>query len=302
VKILLAILLSAGCFDSLVDDRCRSGFTYAGGQCVSALETDGGVIVVEPDGVRGDGKPIGVNDAPDRPDAAVTCTDTSSDPLNCGVCGDVCPTGICIAGLCDGVPRGHIIAIGHDYAQSNLAMQRVLGNAAALGASWDLGIARWAGTSTIAATTGTTVSLGVGLTLVGRPWHTVAMPPAPSATAFAGIDVVLVDAQTGDAAAEHAAGATWQAALQTYLFAGGVVIVLEGAGDTSDRFAAGAALYTATPVDISGQPVYVLDGADAVTSQVLSPYAAPSSVSLAGAGPPAVGLSDATPVVVHLTR
>ena len=54
---------------------------------------------------------------------------------------------------------------------------------------------------------------------------------------------------------------------------------------------------------VSGQPVYALDGADAVAYQVLSPYAAEdSSVSLAGAGPAVIGLADTTPVVVHLTR
>ena len=85
-----------------------------------------------------------------------TCTDVTTAPSDCGSCGHVCASGICVAGQCAGELAGHIVAIGHDYQQRNAAMARVIGNAAALASSENLGIAHVAGTATVASRNGTT--------------------------------------------------------------------------------------------------------------------------------------------------
>jgi hypothetical protein len=232
------------------------------------------------------------------------CTDVNVDPDNCGVCNRICPSGVCAAGVCTGSLRGHIIAIGHDYLASHPAMARVIGNSVALGSAFDLGVARWHGTSTIASQTGVTQAITAGLVRIGRPWHSVALPAGPVAGAFNGVDVLVVDAQTGDGAAAEATGAMWSAAISAFLMRGGVVVVLEGALGVSYRYALGAGLYTVgAPVDVTGQLAVVIDGSDVTTQQVVSPYLAEmSSVTLPGAPSPTITTLSIEGIVFHLTR
>lgn len=285
ISLLALVCMLTGCFDSLLGTPCKPGYVVEDGKCVvGALPPDAVTIhipdaqmTVDPDGGPGpDGPDGGGPDGggPDAPPDGPTCTaDTQNDPLNCGTCGHACASGICSMGLCAGEPRGHVVAIGHDYASSNSPMVRVLGNAAALGEHANLAIARWATPSSTV-----TTALASGLAMVGRTSHVVAIPAMPSANAFDGIDVIVVDPQTLDNAAETAKGLTWRSAFAAFLTRGGVVIVLEGAGGSNHRFADGADLFhTATPVVITGAHLNVVGGADAVAQQVLSPYFAAST-------------------------
>jgi hypothetical protein len=148
-----------------------------------------------------------------------------------------------------------------------------------------------------------TTALATGLVMVGRSSHAVAIPAMPSANAFDGIDVIVVDPQMLDNTSETARGLVWRQAFAAFLTRGGVVIVLEGAGGSNHRFADGADLFhTATPVVVTGSHLNVVGGADAVAQQVLSPYyAAATSVSfpslitavVAGATPGAVVFHEA---------
>src|SRR5262249_39329166 len=155
----------------------------------------------------------------------------------------------------------------------------------ALGLHHNVAVARWRGTSPAAAVSATTDALTSGMQQLGRAWHTVSFPTTPSATALSEVDVVVVDAQTGDGDALAAAAATWQTAFDTFLARGGVIVVIETTGGVSYRFAAGASLYTVgAPVDTTGDYAYIVDGADAVAQQVISPYAAEmDSVTMPGA-------------------
>ena len=269
-----------------------------------------------PDGRTPDGRtpdaPIadaGV-DSPPPPDAPVcaapskvcdgTCTDVTTAADDCGSCGHVCASGICVAGQCAGELAGHIVAIGHDYQQRNAAMSRVIGNSAALASSSDLGIAHIVGTATVASRTGTVAAVAGSLASMGRAAHQVVLPAVGSP--LTGIDVLIVDAQTGDGPAAEALGAAWKTAIDELLARHGVVIVVEGAGGVSHRFAASAGLFTvATPIETTGAPAFVANASDAIVQQVVSPYLADTtSVDF-----PAVVGVIATPagtVVMHLTR
>ena len=186
-----------------------------------------------------DASPDAGVDAPLPPDAPIcaapskicggTCTDVTSDPQDCGTCGHVCASGICTAGACVGELAGHIVAIGHDYQQHNVAMARVLGNAAALASSTDLGIAHVTGTATLASRTGTTASLASSLTAIGRISHAVALPAVGAP--LTGIDVLVIDAQTGDGAVAEALGVQWKGSRIHIL----VVRVLAGYGWNAQR-------------------------------------------------------------------
>jgi hypothetical protein len=199
---------------------------------------------------------------------------------------------------------GHIVAIGHDYATHDAAMERVLGDAAGLGAPRDLGIVRWLGTAEIATIDATTEALAAGLADVARPWHSVGLPASPDANALAAADVLIVDAQLGDGDAAALAGGRWQVAIDPLLARGGVVIVLEGRDGVSHRFAAAAGLTPAIePVLVTGQLATIVDGTDGVAAGVPTPYVATaSSVAYPGAPHAVIAAPDGSPIVTHATR
>ncbi|HUJ57890.1 MAG TPA: hypothetical protein VLX92_05345 [Kofleriaceae bacterium] len=276
------LLVLAGC-SSLVSDPCESGYALAGGHCIARDEVDAG-----PGGMPRDAGPLAdagpARDGGAPIDAFVCTADIMSDPDNCGACGTVCASGVCISGACNVAVPGHVIAIGHDYQHHHATMARVLGDAVALGVHPDVAVARWNGTASEDAVAGTTAALAEAMTDIGRPWHAVAMPAMPSATALDLIDVVLVDAQIGDGDAAEAAAAPWASTLSAFLSRGGVVVVLEGSGGVSYRVAHGAGLYDAgAPQDVTDQLAYVVVGTDAIAQQVISPYLAETtSVTMPG--------------------
>jgi len=252
-----------------------------------------------------------VDAAPDAPACLAprltcggACVDTTTDADNCGSCGRVCASGVCAAGACTGSLRGHIVAIGHDYRSFHPAMARVLGDAVSLGAAFNVRVARWAGTAVPASQAGVTQAITAAMLRIGRPWTAATSPVVASPSALVGIDVLLVDAQTGDGLAAEVAGAAWKPVLASFLQRGGVVIVLESTGGVSYRFAAGAALYyIAAPVDATGQLAMVVDGADITTQQVVSPYLAEtSSATLPGAPAPSIATAAGGALVFHITR
>ena len=59
------------------------------------------------------------------------CVDLNSDPLNCGSCGNVCPTGLCQGRTCVGATVGHVVLMCMNYEQSlqNAPQTVLLGNA-----------------------------------------------------------------------------------------------------------------------------------------------------------------------------
>jgi len=313
---LLAVAVLGGCFDSLVDNPCARGFSLVNGACVVAeltpgpgeddvngpdggSNTDGGGGGGDTDGGGGGDTDGGVGEVCELPmlECDDECIDVSSDPDNCGACDHVCASGICNAGHCEGDLSGHIVAIGHDYQSFHQAMARVLGNSAALGEHHDLSIARFG------VNPGSRVhtALANGLSGLNRPFHWVTLPTAAPGALY-GVDVLVIDPQTGNGAAAEAAGAEWATAIDNFLQRNGVVIVLEGAGGVSHRFASGANLYSYTPVDSTNLTTHLVDSGDAIAQQVVTPYLAETtSVSFPGAWP-VVAAPDGNAIVFHETR
>lgn len=299
----LAVVLLGGCFDSLLGTPCREDFVERDRQCVAALgapdagvtEPDAHPFVPAPDVLvqaPDAGSDAGSPDAP-SPDTPV-CTAIADDPMNCGACSHTCSSGICAGSTCAGEVPGHVVAIGHDFTVTNAGVLRALGNAAAMGVSHDLAIARWGESAAV------TNALAASLAQLGRPWHATALPTQPGVTALAGVDVVVIDPRTGDGDASELEGASWQATFTSFLGRGGVVIVLEGENGTNHRFAHGASLFSsAAPASVTGAHLAVVAATDAVAQQVPSPYDAASATVAFPGLPAVVAMPDGDAVVFH---
>jgi hypothetical protein len=316
IGVVAACMMATGCFDSLVSDPCATGFTMSNGSCVLEIGPDGGQGGPDggqrgPDGGQGgpDAGPIVDATMPDAltcPAPMLTCgnvcIDGSSDPNNCGRCGRTCASGICEASVCVGDVVGHIVAIGHDYRSYHAAMARVLANAIALGASPSLHVGFYAGTANEVSADGTRIAAAAALAVMGRTHTDLSIDTITDQT-LSPLDVIVVDAQTGDGDTLDALGATWSVPLANFFGRGGVAVVLDGVNGTSYRAAHGAGLYDVTaPVDATSQQVTVVDGTDAVTQQVPSPYLAETtSVSFPGTAG-AIENSGGDAVVFHIAR
>ena len=209
------------------------------------------------------------------------CVDTQNDPLNCGACGKICPSNICVAGVCQGSTPGGIVLIGHDYkdAIGGTSQTKVLTNAMFIPTSNPLRVLSYEqfADATVVAKVKSLVAGAAGTRVID---YTVATAPAPltSATLAKDYDVVLVHDQSAAAAGTLAPiGATWATPLDTFAKAGGVIIALDGAGGAGampELVSSAGLLDLAGHTSITaGAQVMIVAPADRVGSLVVSPYA-----------------------------
>jgi hypothetical protein len=208
------------------------------------------------------------------------CIDIQTDPLGCGVCGKVCASNLCAAGVCQGAAPGDVVLIGADYRQASggSAQARVLTNAVLIPSSNPLRVLSYERYAEFASV------LNVkGLVTAAAGARPVAYTVSNDATSLASadlakdFDVVLVyDQRNADALALQAEGATWKAPLGTFAKAGGVVVVLDGNGGNGNMpvlvRSAGLLDVTAHATMTPGSRVTVLAPNDVVGTLVPSPY------------------------------
>jgi len=306
----LVLVAVAGC-SSLVDDPCFDGYHMYSGVCTPDLRIHAAdmpdaqmmmsdaTVIVPPDGLPTTPPPVCALPTTRCGDA---CVLTDSDPQNCGHCGRECASGICTTGVCVGDVVGHIIVIGHDYAASDPAMDRVIGNAVRIGA--------------LAPSPSSGVHIGFlpatldgGVAAAARGLAQVGLPAVSSQLATIDhnsideLDAVVIEPLVGDGAAAEQAGVNAASALDAFLVAGHSVVVLETTGGVGYRFLHGAGLVDLTPpVDVSSMVVTVSAPADAVASGVVSTYLAkPGSVGYPAAAHAVVVDSAGDVVVIHAT-
>lgn len=349
--VLVSLTFTAACgIDSaLVGGRCRDGMAQEGRTCVgpppsvtlitpTEPPTDAPIVALSNDASADVSPPVKVPDPtekePDR-DAEVdfppppppplvcaaplvachgVCLSVASDAANCGACGKVCPSNICVDGECQGAMPGDVVLIGHDFthAWSGSAQAKVLVNALTIPTTDPIRILSYeegAPESTVAQTKAL-----AGANIKGR---SIDVTVAASASALADTDlakrydiILIHDASAGDAVAT---GASWSTSLGGFTRRGGVVVALDRGTSPMPELLSSSGLLAVTShaVLADGTHLVVAGAADVVGAQVLSPYAGfGAPVSFQGVGAPsadlgwvvrASGPSDTLgdPVVIH---
>jgi hypothetical protein len=251
-----------------------------------------------------------------------SCVDETSDPLNCGACDRVCPSGICIASVCAGSALGDIVVIGHDYASSNVRVSEgnLLANAVFLPPTNPLRVLSFEEYTSAAQVTNVKNVLKHAATVSGRQIAFTTendYTMVPTDLTSASYDVLLVyDQPNAPAATLSMVGMTWQTSLFDYVALGGDVVVLDGASGAhpqmTDLLSASGLLQTTAEVHVAaGTQLFVVASGDAVGNFVVSPYAAQADTvsfvtSEANGGSVTYVVDDgsdaaAVPVVIHKT-
>lgn len=231
------------------------------------------------------------------------CVATERDPSHCGGCGIVCETGVCDAGVCASEVAGHAVLVGHDYAESRSAMDRVAGNAVFLGRGAPVRVLAYEGSASIETIAGTDRAIASVAELTGRSWTRTVADDDTVPVELASADVFVVYAQSSDDGALVEIGRKWSSALSTFLRTGGVVVVFEGAAGASHRILATAGVMgVAERTDVTRSVLSVLAPGDAIALGVpLSYRGERTTVRFSGAGGvPVIGDREG-PVVVHYT-
>jgi len=216
---------------------CGLGELQCGGDCVKPGQ--------DPDHCGGCGLPCGPGEfcvsgacAPNCDPPLVACNgicieNFDSDPRNCGSCGHVCESGICVGGMCADAVPGHLVVIGHDYQSSTEVMRRIATNAVFLASGAPVRVLSYVGGAS--STSVTNIRAALNANDQGRSWQEVQGLEATITQQLADADVFLVYPQRSPAnSVLDQLGDQWGNALGQFLLAGGVVVVFETHGGSND--------------------------------------------------------------------
>jgi hypothetical protein len=208
--------------------------------------------------------------------------------------------------------RGHAVLIGHDYFASNADQDRIVGNAAFLantaGTVEILEYTQYSDNAVGGEAENTRTAIDARATALGRTVnYTTLATSGGLAAALPGKHVLLIPEQENASGAQMTAVATaWNAQLNAFIGAGGVVIVCDYSGE-SWRIMNGAGLFSIASSTSLGidTPMTVVTATDPVATGVLSPYlGANGSISYPGAtgGVVVSRAASGASVVRHIAR
>ncbi|HEX4336813.1 MAG TPA: hypothetical protein VH062_12930 [Polyangiaceae bacterium] len=214
------------------------------------------------------------------------CVNLDSDENNCGRCGRRCASGICQGGQCVGATAGHEITFCMDFrtaAGAGTPPEQLLENAVFVGSKANVRILGYTENATPAVTTVVNATLTTAAQNRGRAFTLTASTSSLDVANELNVtkfDVLLVYDQPAAPAGRLAvAGTSMADAVDAFVHAGGVVVVL--AGDTGrGEMAAFVTALGVLPVSgqtlVTGSLLYDRGPADAIGVNVLSPFRAPN--------------------------
>ncbi len=343
----LSLAVGCGLENAVVGGRCRDGMVLQGDVCVtpvdvrlitpSAPPTTSSTTVAPPEPTASSttvvppiAAPFPTVFVPEPPVPLIpptelpctaplaacrgVCIAVDSDAANCGACGKICPSNICINGECQGATPGDVVLIGHDFTDAFVgsAQAKVLVNTLSIPTTDPIRILSFEDGADPAA-----VAQMRNLATLSIKDRQVKFTRAAAASSLASTtlgrnyDVVIIN----DASAVNpvTTGASWASPLNTFAAKGGVVLAIDLGTSAMPQLLSSAGLlvvtgHTKLPVDTH---LMVTAAADVVGAQVLSPYAAfGPPVSFQGVAPPSTDFnwvvrvtnpddSAGDPVVVH---
>ncbi len=213
------------------------------------------------------------------------CVDFTSDPDHCGGCGFVCDTGICEDGQCRDGEIGHLVLIGHDYAQTRRDQSRLVTNAALIpqGTVRVLAYSEYAEAESVRHVD---EAIQARAGELGRTVGFESLADAQLLEAeLLDADVLLLYAQTGaETETLEALGTLWTDALVAFLTRGGTIVALDQAttpeGGSTHRILVSAGLVAIdAATDATGQELRVTGAGDSVAAGMSASYRAEESTT-----------------------
>lgn len=212
------------------------------------------------------------------------CVTLDDDPVNCGACGRICQSNICVGGQCQGAANGDIVFIGHDYmaTPAGTAQARMLGNAVLMAPRNPVRLMvfeKWANAT----------SAGIIKAIIANEaaiaGRTVFMTTTADENFVAAdlstakYDVLLVpDQELAPPGALAPIGTAWNGLLSTFTTGGGVFVVLDGVAGTTQEMpqflnATGTLTIIAHQSFSAGTLIDIKAPGDAVARGIVSTYA-----------------------------
>jgi len=202
------------------------------------------------------------------------CISVDSDPRNCGACGRICPSNICVAGVCQGATPGDVVLIGHDQAStwSGSVQGKVLSNAVGIPTTDPIRVLsyEWPVDSSVTTNTRNVLKTNINNRKIE---FTYATPDhIDSMSLYASYDVVLLH---GAPSANGASlGGRWASSLQKFTKSGGVLVAIDNGDAEMPELITGTGLLSVgwhTKL-ANGTQLIVTAPNDSVGSKLLSPY------------------------------
>ena len=213
--------------------------------------------------------------APGSTECGGVCIPTSADPDNCGACGKICRSNICINGECQGSTPGDVVVMGLDYAAASASSMetKALVNALTIPTTNPIRVLSYeegADPTAVANTKALAASQIKGRKVTFKVATPTSLESSSLSTYY---DVVIVHGVPSTN--PTALGARWKTPLGTFAMKGGLVLAIDDASTPMPAMLQSAGLITTTGHTQLATMAHLLVSApgDVMGTQILSPFA-----------------------------